>query len=49
MTPVKNVELTNRNSHRGADDNDFIGPSVYGVQYRKKIWPYQSFEYIVDL
>ena len=26
---MKNVELTDRNSERQADDIDFIGPSVY--------------------
>ena len=31
---MKNVEQTNRISDRQADSSDFIGPSVYGVQYR---------------
>ena len=30
MTPLKNVELTDRSCERRADDIDFIGPSVYG-------------------
>ena len=30
MTPMKNVELTDRSSERQADDIDLIGPSVYG-------------------
>ena len=46
MIPTKNVELTNWSSKRWADNNDFIGPSVFGVQYAKESWPYLSFEYI---
>lgn len=46
---MKNVELTNRRSDKQTDDSDIIGPSVYGDQYRKKTWPYLSFEYISDV
>ena len=27
---MKNIKLTDRSSDRRADDNNFIGPSVYG-------------------
>ena len=43
---MKNVELTDQSSERGADDNDFIGPSVYGDSIYKGNLTYLPFEYI---
>ena len=46
---MKNIKLTDRSSDRRADDNNFIGPSVYGDSIYEETWPYLPFEYISDV